>query len=206
MSLYKVIETSHIDGASSKSVAEYPTRQEALIHCAKAMKANLAELVAPELNAKELFTRWQQVGSGYRIHPEESHAPFSDIDYARLFVMRLTNDYSHPLFLEVSTIDCLRTVSGITSPKKDWRFWIKAPSTYQGEGLDALMQAGTQALYDEMSKQSMAADGSSYMLLEMTYKEVDADEALSAMKADPNAIVYFVQNDGSFGKNMPKKP
>lgn len=206
MPIYKVIETSHDAADSDRSVADYATRHEAIIHCAKSMKAHLLELVEPGMSAKDLLSRWQQVGLGYRIDPEDSDAPFCDIDYARLYVLRLTNDYSHPLFFEVSTVDCLRTASGITSPKKTWKFWVKAPSAYEGNGLDALMQAGAQALYDDMSQKSMATDGSRYEMLEMTYREVGEEEALSQMRGDPNAIVYFVQNDGSFGRNMPKKP
>ncbi len=206
MSNYKVVETPHTDPASAKVVAEFSTRQEALISSVKSMKTHLTELCKPGLNANELFDLWKGSGIGYHIEPEVSNAPFSDIDFARLFVLRLTNDYSHPLFLEVSTVDCLLTASGVTSPTKQWKFWVKAPSTYKGDGLEALMNAGTEFLYDEMSSQSSAADGSRLILLEKGYRTVSEEEALTAMASDRSAMLYFVQNDGSFRRSMPTNP
>ena len=205
MTHYQVIETPHQDPTSAKVVASHATRHEALICSAKSMKANLNELCSSSLSAKELFTLWKTLGSGYRIEPEDEKAsPFSDIDYARLFVLRLTNDYSHPLYFEITTRDCLRTASGVMSPDKHWKFWLRAPATYQEPGIEPLINPGVELLYTTMSEQSAAADGSSLILLETTFKIVSQEGALEAINSDASAILYFVQNDGSFSRQPQK--
>jgi len=204
---FQVIETPHGAEGSEKSIADFDTRHEALITSAKTLRAHLTELSEPDLTARELFDKWCRSGKGYRIQPEDpNEAPFSDIDYARLYVLRLTDDYSHPLFLEVTTIDYLRTVSGGISPEQIWTFWVKAPATYEGDGIENLMWAGAEVLYDSMSQQSMAADGSKYVLRDVKFRAVSEFEAFAAMKADKNSTLYYVQNDGSFSKNVPVNP
>ncbi len=206
MSIFTVIETPHDDTGSAKTVAQFATRNEALSFAAKSTATNLSDLVSLFSTARELLALWQSSGKGYRIEPDDAGAPYSDIDFSRLYALRLTNDYSHPVFIEVSTIDCLRTASGVISPSKTWQFWVKAPSTYEVEGIDRMINVATEYLYDDMSRQSMAADGSSYVLSKVSFRAVSEDEALDRIKADPNATIYFVQNDGSFGKNMPINP
>lgn len=204
--VYKVVETLHESSNSENIIAQFATRHEALIASAKALKANLTELSQPGLGAGDLFAKWKTSGKGFRIAPEDSPAPFSDLDFARLFVLRLTNDYSHPLFIEVSTVDCLRTASGVQSPAKNWKFWVKAPVTYSDGDLSALIRVATEVLYDEMSEQSLQADGSSYVLLDLSFRSVADGEASASINGDRSATVYFVQNDGSFRKSRPTNP
>jgi len=205
--VYDVIETPHEAPSAEWSIFQCSTRQEALANSAGMMKLHLTELYQPGMSTLELFNTWQKTGTGYRIQPEdETQAPFSDIDFARLYVPRLTNDYSHPLFIEISTVDCLQTASGVRSPSKNWNFWVKAPATYEGGDMTHLMVAATEVLYDEMSQQSLQADGSRYVLLNVGFRHVSADEATAAINADKNASVYFVQNDGSFAKSKPVNP
>jgi len=203
---YHVIETPHESVESEASICQFNTRHEALITSAKRTRANITELAEAGLSAGELFDKWLRLGKGYRIEPEDSQAPFSDIDYVRLFVLRLTNDYSHPLFFEVVTTDCLRTVSGVRSPARNWKFWVKAPATYKNGNLNALMRAATEVLYEDMSEQSRNADGSSYVLLDMTFRAVEENEANAAIDADKSATIYFVQNDCSFKRVRPVSP
>lgn len=203
---YKMIESARDNSGAESNSLLFATRHEALIASAKSLKANLTELFQPGLSAGELFEKWQSTGKGYRIDPEDSSAPFSDIDFARLFVLRLTDDYSHPLFIEVFTVDCLRTASGVQSPSKTWKFWVKAPATYAAGDLNALIRVATEVLYEEMSEQSLQSDGSTYVLLDLSFRSVSADEATNAIDADKSATVYFVQNDGSFRKSRPTNP
>lgn len=204
---FQVIETIHADPSRWGSVQEYATRHEALIASAKTLRAHLIELAEPGLNAFELFNKWQRTGKGYRIEPEDAdQPPFSDVDYARLYVLRLTDDYSHPMFIEIKTKDCLLTENGVVSPARDWSFWVKAPATYAFGDLTELLRAGTEIIYDQMSAQFARADGSNLRLLDMSYRRVDGNDAQVAISSDSAATVYFVQNDGSFSTDRPTNP
>lgn len=204
---FHVVETPHADPSQSGSVQEFATRHEALIASAKTLRAHLIELAEPGLNAFELFNKWQRTGKGYRIEPEDAdQAPFSDVDYARLYVLRLTDDYSHPMFIEIKTKDCLVTANGVVSPARDWSFWVKAPATYAFGDLTALLEAGTRVIYGEMSGVMLPVDGSQMQLQSLSYRRVDGDEAQEAIGQDKNAAVYYVDNDGSFRKDRPTNP
>jgi len=203
---FKIIEIILSDPEKSRVAAELQSRQEAVAACAKAMKTQLGDLNEQGLTAEQLFDKWRNSGFGYRIEPEVPSAPFSDVDFARLFVMRLTNDYSHPLYFEFTIVDCFRTAYGVTAPARTWKFWLKAPATYKGDGLQSLMQAGVESLYEQRNIETLGSESPRYLLIDMKYRPLNDADAKAAMSAEKDATVYYIQNDGSFAAELPANP
>ncbi len=185
-------------------LGEYPDHNAALTGAANFVLNNLLDIHQYSDSAKALYDRWLVEGIDLKIEPDEA-VPFSAINFVRLIVLQVTRDYSHPLWFEVTCLDQLVFPSGNASQPKEWKFFVKAPATYEGEGVEELLRRATDSVYEDMSRKSRASDGSSYGLISLSARNVNLDDIEEAV-SEPGSTLYYVQNDGSFSTSAPSAP
>ncbi len=174
----------------------------ALTKAAEWVMFNLYDLHKPGQSAKELFDCWLENGESASIVPDIAN-PFSSINFARLIVTQITSDYSHPQVLEVSCEDRLNFPSGGASPPKSWKFYLRTPATFDSsEETLGLIKRAMDVMYEDMSRQAMTSEGSSYTLLKMTVTPLSPEEA-SVLIADASSKFLYVQRDGSISSKLP---
>ncbi len=174
----------------------------ALTKAAEWVMFNLYDLHKSGQSAKELFDSWLENGESASIVPDSAN-PFSSINFARLIVTQVTSDYSHPRVLEVSCQDQLNFPSGGKSPPKTWKFYLRTPATFDSsEETLGLIKRAMDVMYEDMSRQAMTSEGSSYTLLELTVTALAAEEA-AALIADSSSKFLYVQRDGSISSKLP---
>lgn len=189
------------------ALGQFDVHDAALTAAAEAVMNNLFALhreTGYTLSATELYEHWLTNGLEAMIEPDDLKMPFSAMDFARLIVLQVTGDYNYTLYLEVTCQDTLIFATGFAAPSREWKFWVKAPGTYHGPGVDGLVRRATEVLYDEMSEKSLSADGSRYKLLELWVHEVSEAQMFAEMNKGKHETIYFVQKDGAFGTSMPK--
>lgn len=190
------------------SLGQFAVHNDALAAASEAMMSNLLSMHRASgytYSATELYEHWLKEGIEATIEPDDpNNTPFSAMDFARLIVLQVTGDYSYPLILEVTCEDTLVFASGFAAPSREWKFWVKAPGTYRGPGVDGLVRRATEVLYENMSYKALLADGSRYKLLELWVHEVSESQMLFEIKKGKYDTIYFVQKDGAFGTSMPK--
>ncbi len=197
-----------INGSEERTaIGEFAVHNDALTAAAETVMNNLFDLYRESgylFSATELYEHWLTAGIEAHIEPDDDKAPFSPRDFARLIVLQVTGDYKYTLILEVTCQDTLMFPSGFAAPSREWKFWVKAPGTYHGPGVDGLVRRATEVLYEEMSYKALDADGSRYKLLELWVHEVTESQMLAEMNRTNFETVYFVQKDGAFGTTMPR--
>lgn len=180
------------------SLAEYKDPDAALTFAAESVMNELFAMYQMDQTARALYDVWLEKGTHVWIEPDNAQIPFDDVDFARLIVLQITLDYSHPVYFEVNCVDRLNMPSGASSPPSNWTFWVKAPETYRGEGIEGMMRRATEVVYEDMSRKAYEAEGSSYTLLSMKFHEVTEPDAIAAMAQKRGPTLYYVQNDGGF--------
>lgn len=195
---------SRPDGGKSE-LGAFLTYDTALYVASESLGTDLRDMYKPGQSAKQLYDEWLRNGMEVTIEPDDPVIPFSSIDFARLYVMQVANDWTNPLALEVTCIDTLIFPSGAAAPPQQWSFLLRAPATYADEGAHVMLRRATDFLYEDMSRSAMQSEGSSYKLLDMKVRELNFNEFDNALHAGNNAL-YYVQYDGGFDKTPPTPP
>ena len=181
------------EGESSRyALGAFDDPNAALTAAARHVDAELIDLFQPGQSAKELFDQWTTFGEEAFLSPDDARPPFSARDFARLRCLTHTGDESRPLLFEAACTDRINTASGFSSPPKQWRFRVRAPETYAGA--EHLLERATRVLYDDMSRQTLLSDGSTYTLLQVEWRLLGEED----LSGPAPAVVYAVQPDGSF--------
>ncbi len=195
------------DADGRTAIGEFAVHNDALTAAAETVMNNLFDLHRASgytYSATELYEHWLTEGIEAHIEPDDAQMPFSAMNFARLIVLQVTGDYKYTLILEVTCQDALIFPSGFAAPSREWKFWVKAPGTYHGPGVDGLVRRATEVLYEDMSYKALEADGSRYKLLELWVHEVTESQMRSEMNRTNYDTVYFVQKDGAFGTTLPR--
>ncbi len=205
---YKVTSKPRSGEAHEKLLGMFMIYDHALTKAANRVNDDLIALHTTGQSAKELFDLWCEKGNDIFIQPDDN-IPYNAANLARALVSHITLDLSLPLLLEVKCKDCLIMPSGMASPAKEWTFYVYAPACYdgsvknEGDGVKGLMLRATEMIYEEMSRTSMEAEGSSYKLLEMNHRLMSSEERQAIENNPGKHTIYYVQLEGEFGKTPP---